>query len=115
MIKHLLACALVATTAAAHADPYAGPSFGKATCAEYNQLQQDGTIAMWSWVEEYIAGATRIGRQTKQSRFDRLDHLNYKLIMVVVDGACKAEPSLNFENLAGSILNRLLEEPDKYK
>jgi hypothetical protein len=75
----------------------------------------DRTIAMWSWVEGYIAGATRIGRQTKQSRFDRLDHLNYKLIMVVVDGACKAEPSLNFEKLAGSILNRLLEEPDKYK
>jgi hypothetical protein len=39
MIKRLLACALVATTAVAHADSYAGPSFGKATCAEYNQLQ----------------------------------------------------------------------------
>jgi hypothetical protein len=120
MIKHLLACALAATAGvvemrSAHADPYTGPSFGKVTCAEYNQLDNNGKIAMWSWIEGYIAGAVRVGLQAKLPRYGQMFNLNYKMIVVIVDGACKADPGLVFEGLAGNLLYRVLEAPDKYR
>jgi len=120
MIKHLLACALAAIAGvvemrSAHADPYTGPSFGKVTCAEYNQLDKTGTIAMWSWIEGYVAGAVRVGLQAKQPRYDQIFNLNFKKLMVVVDGACKADPGLVFDGLAANLLYRVLEAPDKYR
>jgi hypothetical protein len=107
--------AAVAVPALTHADPYAGTSLGKATCAEYNQLNANAQMAMGMWLEGYIAGAVRIGKQAKLARYDQLDQLNIKMIWVIADGACKAAPNLVFETLAGNILGRILDEPAKYK
>jgi len=126
MSKHLFACAFGAMAGvvvgmagiemmSAHADPYAGPSFGKTTCAEYNQLDKNGKIILWSWVEGYIAGAVRVGLQAKQPRYEQAFNLNFKTLMVIVDGACKADPGLVLDGLASNLLYRVLEAPDKYR
>lgn len=114
-ISGLLALSVVSGASAQTFDPYAGLSFGKSTCAEYNQMDNNGHIAIFSWLEGFIAGGVKVGRDFHLRRFDKAEQLNPIALIPVLDGACKADPSMLLGKLAANILARVLENPEFYR
>lgn len=114
-VSGLLPLMVVSALQAQPIDPYAGPSFGKSTCAEYLQLDKAAQIVIFGWLEGFVAGGVKVGNDFKLRRFDKAIALNPMALAVVLDGGCKADQTITLGKLATNILIRVLENPEFYK